>query len=139
VTAAEVAAVALGCAAVSTDLRSGVVPNWLTAAGAAAGVVCAGFASGWRGAAAALAGMAAGFLVFLVFHWLGGLAGGDVKLMAAFGALLGARDVLAAAALAAIAGALLACGALLRRPRPASIPYAPAITAGAWLVLWARR
>jgi len=138
VTAAEIAAVALGCAATATDLRRRTIPNWLTAAGAAAGVICGG-AAGWRDAAAAVAGMAAGFLIFLVFHWLGGLAGGDVKLMAAFGALLGTRDVLAAAALAAIAGGVLACVALLRRPCAVSIPYAPAITAGAWLVLWARR
>jgi prepilin peptidase CpaA len=139
VTAAEIAAVALGCGAVATDLRSGSIPNWLTAAGAAAGVVCGGFAAGWRGVAGALAGMAVGFLVFLVFHWLGGLAGGDVKLMAAFGALLGPRDVLAAAALAAIVGGLLAAAALLRRPRAIAIPYAPAIAVGVWLVLWARR
>jgi prepilin peptidase CpaA len=138
-TAAEIAAVALGTAAVVSDLRSGSIPNWLTGTGVAAGVICGGLSAGWRGAAAALAGMAAGFAVFLVFHWFGGLAGGDVKLMAAFGALLGTRDVLAAAVLAAVAGGLLACAALLQSPRRVSIPYAPAITTGVWLVLWARR
>jgi prepilin peptidase CpaA len=133
-TAVGITAAALGCAAVAYDLRTRTIPNWLSASGVAAGVVCAG----WRGAACALAGAAGGFAVFLVLHWLGGLGGGDVKLMAAFGALLGARDVWAAAALAAIAGGVLACAALLRRGRRASIPYAPAVTAGAWLVLWAR-
>ena len=124
----------LGCAAIVEDLRTRTIPNWLTAAGLAAGVVCAG----WHGAVGAMGGAAAGFAVFLVFHWLGGLGGGDVKLMTAFGALLGAGDALAAAVLAAIVGGLLACAALLRRRKVASIAYAPAITAGAWLVLWAR-
>jgi prepilin peptidase CpaA len=139
VTAAEVGAVVLGCAAVAADLRTRSIPNWMTGSGAAAGVVCGGVTAGWRGAAAALAGMAAGFAVFLLVHWLGGLGGGDVKLMAAFGALLGARDVLAAAALGAIAGGIMACAAVLRRRHAVSIPYAPAIAAGVWLVVWARR
>ncbi len=42
------------------------------------------------GALYALAGAAAGFAVFLIFYLLGGMGGGDVKLMAGFGALLGA-------------------------------------------------
>jgi len=86
----------------------------------------------------AAAGAAAGFLVFFVLHWMGGLGGGDVKLMAAFGALLGPAGVLTAALLAAVAGALLAAAALLWRPRRVSIPYAPAIVIGAWLVLLGR-
>jgi prepilin signal peptidase PulO-like enzyme (type II secretory pathway) len=59
--------------------------------------------------------------------------------MAAFGALLGPSDVLTAAVISAVAGALLAMLVLLWRPRTAAIPYAPAIVIGAWLVLWGRR
>jgi prepilin peptidase CpaA len=66
------------------------------------------------------------------------LGGGEVKLMAAFGALLGPTQVVAAAALAAIAGALMALAAMLLRPRRVSIPYAPAIVCGAWLALLGR-
>lgn len=138
-TAAEWSAVTLGCAAVATDLRGRSIPNWLTGGGAAAGIGCGAWTGGAPGAGSALAGAAAGFAVFLLFHWLGGLGGGDVKLMAAFGALLGHRDVLPAAILAAIAGAVLAAIWLACRPRAAAIPYAPAIAAGAWLALWARR
>jgi prepilin peptidase CpaA len=76
--------------------------------------------------------------VFLLLHWLGGMGGGDVKLMAGFGALLGPSGTVVAAVLASIAGGLLAAGLLLFQPRRASIPYAPAIVLGAWLVLLGR-
>ena len=49
------------------------------------------------GALTALAGTAAGFAVFLIFYLLGGMGGGDVKLMAGFGALLGTGRLLEAA------------------------------------------
>ena len=49
--------------------------------------------SGWPGVLTALAGTAVGFAVFLIFYLLGGMGGGDVKLMAGFGALLGAGTV----------------------------------------------
>ena len=46
---------------------------------------------GWRGAGSALLGTLAGASVFLIFYLLGGMGGGDVKLMAGFGALLGSE------------------------------------------------
>ena len=114
---------------------------------------------GWRGVLYALGGAAAGFAVFLVFYLLGGMGGGDVKLMSGFGALLGPGRLLEAALWTAAVGGLIAVGALgwkalLRRiagsarlsarSRPMteeekvaadSIPYAPAITLGVWLAL----
>ena len=138
-TAMAIAAVTLGCAAIAGDLRARTIPNWLTAGGLAAGLVCGAATAGTRGGLTSLAGAAAGFGVFLVWHWLGGLGGGDVKLMAAFGAMLGPSDIVLAAVLGAIAGALLALGTAFRKPRVASIPYAPAIVAGVWLVLLGRR
>jgi prepilin signal peptidase PulO-like enzyme (type II secretory pathway) len=61
------------------------------------------------------------------------MGGGDVKLMAAFGALPGPGGVLTAAVFAALIGALCALGALLRGRR--AIPYAPALAAGACAAL----
>jgi prepilin peptidase CpaA len=103
---------------------------------------------GWTGGLVALGGAAVGFAVFLVFYLLGGMGGGDVKLMAGFGALLGAGRLLEAALWTAGIGGILAVGALawktLRRNRREnvepnaekdSIPYAPAITLGVWLAL----
>jgi prepilin peptidase CpaA len=106
--------------------------------------------NGWRGALASLAGAAAGFAVFLIFYLLGGMGGGDVKLMAGFGAVLGAGRLLEAALWTAAVGglaaaAVVAWSAARKRfrggekigvnHRAESIPYAPAITVGAWLAL----
>ena len=61
-----------------------------------------------------------------------------MKLMAAFGTLLGPSEIVGAAALTAIAGALMALSVIWRKSRRGAIPYAPAIVCGAWLVLWGR-
>ena len=90
---------------------------------------------GWHGLAMAAAGAIVGFLVLLPFHWCGAMGGGDVKLMAAYGALLGPSGILLAALFAAVFGGLAAAGALLWKPRAAAIPYAPAIVLGAWVSL----
>jgi prepilin peptidase CpaA len=100
---------------------------------------------GWPGVLHSLFGAAIGFAVFLIFYLLGGMGGGDIKLMAGFGALLGDAHIVPAALLAAISGGLMAAvyltvRALARRVgrggnTAESIPYAPAITAGAWLAL----
>ena len=80
-----------------------------------------------------------GFAVFLIFYCLGGMGAGDLKLMAAFGALLGPSGILVAALLAAPLGALMAAGCLIWRWRLRAIPYAPALTLGAWMALLGRR
>ena len=94
-------------------------------------------------------GALAGASVFLLFYLLGGMGGGDIKLMAGFGAMLGANRILEAALWTAGCGGIIAAGVILfralRRPglgrsrAPDSIPYAPAITAGVWLSLMAGR
>ncbi|MBS1856500.1 MAG: prepilin peptidase [Acidobacteria bacterium] len=122
----------LGLVASIEDLRRRRIPNWLTGAGVAAGVLC-GAAHGWHGLGAALAGAAAGFLLLLPLNLVGALGGGDVKLMAAFGSLLGPSGILAAAVFGAAAGAFWALGAMVRGVR--AIPYAPAIVAGVWVSL----
>ena len=127
-------ALGLGVAAVVEDLRRRRVPNWLTAGGAAGGLACAAW-GGRHGLAMAAAGLAVGFLLLLPFHWCGAMGGGDVKLMAAYGALLGPSGILLAALFATVFGGLSAAGAWLWNPRAPAIPYAPAIVLGAWLSL----
>ena len=80
-----------------------------------------------------------GFLAFLLFYLLGGLGAGDLKLMAAFGSILGPFGILLTALLAAIFGGLTAAAALFRNPRARAVPYAPVIVAAAWLSMFGQR
>src|SRR3954454_18983439 len=122
-------AAGLGIAATVLDLGWRRVPNWLTVPGVIAGLVCAS-AGGWRGLALGAAGAAIGFLLLLPFYWCGAMGGGDVKLMAAYGACLGPGGILLAGVFAAILGGVGAALIMLWRPREAAIPYAPAIVLG---------
>jgi prepilin peptidase CpaA len=127
-------ALMFGSAAVFEDIRSRHIPNWITAGAFCAALLYHGISRGLAGLAIACLGALIGFGVFLVFYCLGAMGAGDIKLMAAFGALLGPPVILVAALLAAIIGAALAAGAVAWSRRPA-IPYAPAIVLGAWLAL----
>jgi len=126
------AAAGLSVAASVTDWRTRHVPNWITASGCLVGLLLAA-ATGWRGFGLALAGSAAGFLILLPFYLCGAMGGGDVKLMAAFGTLVGPVGILSAAVFAAVFGGASAVVARVRGGR--AIPYAPAIAAGVWMVL----
>jgi prepilin peptidase CpaA len=140
-------AILVGVAAVIDDLRRRQIANWIPLAACAGGLGWHMGQHGWKGGLHAFGGAAAGFAVFLIFYLLGGMGGGDVKLMAGFGALLGAGRLLEAALWTAGVGGVIALGVLAfraLRPRgsPAgtefrsqSIPYAPAIALGVWLSL----
>jgi prepilin peptidase CpaA len=132
------AAVLLGCAASFDDLHRRSIANWINLAGLAAGLFYHTIEGGVRGLAWSAGGAAVGFAVFLVFYCLGGMGAGDVKLSAAFGALLGPAGILLAALLAAPLGAAMAAVCLVWRRRTRAIPYAPALTLGAWLALLGR-
>jgi prepilin peptidase CpaA len=132
------AAVLLGCAASFDDLRRRSIANWINLAGLAAGLLYHTVERGVRGLAWSAGGAALGFAVLLVFYCLGGMGAGDVKLSAAFGALLGPAGILLAALLAAPLGAAMAAVCLVWRRRTRAIPYAPALTLGAWLALLGR-
>jgi prepilin peptidase CpaA len=159
VTAVAMLAGGIGIAACIDDLRRRQISNWIPGAAFASGMVLQTVQHGWRGTASALLGTLAGAGVFLIFYLLGGMGGGDVKLMAGFGALLGAKRLFEAAlwtagfggvmALAVIATGLIrdfwargkstGCEAAASSPQASrrvdSIPYAPAIAAGVWLSL----
>ena len=105
-------AIAVGLVAMVTDFKRREIDNWLVVAALVAGLGWQVGQHGWIGIFHALAGAAAGFGVFLVFYLLGGMGGGDVKLMAGFGALLGLGRLLEAALWTAAVGGLLALGFL---------------------------
>jgi len=111
---AMMVAVAIALTAVVTDLRTRTVPNALVACGALAGFAVNVWTLGGTGAVRSIGGMAAGLAVFLPFFLLRGMGAGDVKLMGALGACLGALAVLQTALVAAFAGAILAVAAALR-------------------------
>ncbi len=72
------------------DLRTRRIPNWLTVSAFAAALVFHTATTGWSGLGTSLAGFGAGFGLLLILWLVGGGGGGDVKLMGALGAWLGA-------------------------------------------------
>lgn len=106
----EAVAVAIGLAACATDITSRRVPNVLTATAVASGFLAHAILPDGHGALAALLGFAAGLAVFFPFFALGGLGGGDVKLMAALGAWVGWSPVLWTALYGSVAGGVIAIG-----------------------------
>jgi prepilin peptidase CpaA len=152
----------IGVAAIVDDLARRRISNWIPCTAFAAGLILQTIQSGWRGAGSALLGTVTGACVFLIFYLLGGMGGGDVKLMAGFGSVLGVHRLLEAALWTAGCGGLMAVLVIAARyvrdfsrnkssdsavvaggavstsrhaRRSDSIPYAPAIAAGVWLSL----
>jgi len=140
---------ALICAgATIEDIARRTISNWFCASALLAGGLLHCYRGGWRGLGASLLGAGVGFFLFLLSYLLGGMGGGDVKLMGGLGAMLGWERIWLAVFLTAVAGALGAAAAampgLLRRRisraerQPLAVPYAPAIAAGTMLALWSR-
>lgn len=109
-------AAASGTAAV-IDLRTGRIPNPLTAVTAAAGLGLTAFGLTGQSMTGALAGAAAGFVLMLPGHVFGGTGAGDVKLIAALGTWLGPGGVLMAVLYSAMAGGVLAIAHAVNRGR----------------------
>jgi prepilin peptidase CpaA len=104
-------AVMLGLA-VWRDVTCHRVDNWITLPGAVLALGVHFSYGGLAGLGFALGGLAVGLLALLPFHAIGGMAAGDVKLMAATGAFLGPLDALLGTAFSLLAGSLLALGVL---------------------------
>jgi prepilin peptidase CpaA len=151
-------AAVIGVAATVEDLAHRQISNWICGAALVAGLALHIVSEGWRGGFTALLGAVTGFVVFLIFYLLGGMGGGDVKLMAGFGAVLGVSRLLEAALWTAACGGIFATlaiafnalrglwrrrasvdkgtrSAVPEKRRLQSIPYAPAIAAGVMLSL----
>jgi prepilin peptidase CpaA len=103
--------------AAAIDLRTRRVPNVLTATLALAGLTLAAGGLGPIGLGSALLGCAVGLALMLPGHILGGTGAGDVKLLAAAGALLGAGGIFRAFLYTAIAGGIVALIVAIRRRR----------------------
>jgi prepilin peptidase CpaA len=163
VTFTGVLIIGAGVAATVIDIRQRRVPNVLTMGLASAGLLLAMTGFGTETVGGALGGLALGLALLLPAHVFGATGAGDVKLLAAFGALLGPGGVFEAFLRAAILGGVMALAVALWRGRlretlygtamlvttrnraatatiehPAAnnrFPYAPAIACGAALVV----
>jgi prepilin peptidase CpaA len=115
------AAVIVVTAAIATvvDLRTGRIPNALTAAAALAGLTLAGLGLTGVTLGLAITGGLLGLGLMLPGRLFGGTGGGDVKLMAAFGTLLGPKQIVIAFLCGAIVGGVLALAHAWHRGRVA--------------------
>lgn len=120
----DAVAVALCGVAAVIDLRHQRIPNWLTVPGFAAGLlvnaiaftISFGFPQGLAsGLGYAIAGGGIALLIFFILGAIGAFGMGDVKLMAAVGALLGWPLILPTMVFVLIAGGLLSLGYALGR------------------------
>jgi prepilin peptidase CpaA len=108
VEAPSIAVLALGAVASAVDVTTRRIPNALTIGAAAVALAFAAATGGVSGLGWSVAGWIVGVLVFLPLFALRARGGGDVKLLAAFGAWLGPMLVFWVAVYGALAGGLLA-------------------------------
>jgi prepilin peptidase CpaA len=150
--------------AVVWDLAVRRIPNAITMTAMAGGLAGHAILHGTHGIAWSAAGLAVGIGLLLLPVLMGGMGGGDLKLLGALGAILGPRTVFEIALIAGVAGGVMAlaaafyrgvAGAAFRRAMglclfwrrsgqaeapsaPAdlgSIPYGVAIGMGTWICL----
>jgi prepilin peptidase CpaA len=148
------------------DVRTERLPNWITVPAAAAGLlfhtVAGAFGhdswlrGGWDGLQHALLGLAVGFLPLFVLWLVGAGGAGDVKLMGAVGAWLGAELTFYTYVGSVLAAGLVSIGLLawsFWRPAPIvtsksapaatgarvrnwrAVPYGLPVALATWLVM----
>jgi len=108
-----VAAVTLAFAAY-IDWKEHRVPNWLTFSAWGIGLLYQGWVGGIEGLEYGMIGSAVGIAVLILPYALNGMGAGDVKLMAAVGAWVGASDLLNAFLWIALIGGGMGLYAMIR-------------------------
>jgi prepilin peptidase CpaA len=101
-------AIAVGSVACVTDLRSRRIPNELTFGAAGLAVLFHATAPAGAGLMSAATGWLVGAAIMFLPFALGGLGGGDVKLLAALGAWVGPVNAIWVGLYAGTAGAVMA-------------------------------
>lgn len=106
--------VVLGLAGIAafTDVRSGVIPNWLTLPVLLAAPIAHGLAGGVQGFLGSLLGLLVCAIGPLLLYFFNAMAGGDVKAFAALGAVAGAHLGLEVEFLAVVSAAIYSVGQL---------------------------
>lgn len=90
------------------DVTTGLIPNWLTVAGAVGGISLHSASGGMSGFVGSITGLCVGMALLLGFYACGGMGAGDVKLMGAVGSCLGPLGVIHAALATGILGGMYA-------------------------------
>ena len=135
-------------AALYFDIRERRIPNAIVVCGAVAGVLLQSLTPGAAGLSMSVLGFATGLVILLPLFAFGKFGAGDVKLLAALGALRGFSFIWRATLLGALAGGVIAVvqmsmkrelslsvyGAVTQSYRSTlTMAYAPAIAIGVLL------
>ncbi|HEX4136282.1 MAG TPA: prepilin peptidase [Bryobacteraceae bacterium] len=99
------------------DIRYRRIPNWLVLAGILVGLGWNISSSGWSGLARASEGLGLGFILYFPLYLLRARGAGDVKLLAAVGAVTGPWNCLWIFMLTAVLGGVIAVILLMFRGR----------------------
>jgi len=102
-------------AAAVSDIRSGKIRNVVTYPAIALGLIVQTYLYGRTGLAQAAGGFATGFVPLLICWAIGGIGGGDAKLMGAVGALSNWRFTVAAMLMAFAIAAAMAIVVMIRK------------------------
>jgi prepilin peptidase CpaA len=99
--------------ALITDFKYSCIYNWQTYPAVLSALALNFISSGWSGLLWSLSGLAVGFALLIVFYLAGGFGAGDVKLLAAIGALKGVEFVMWTMAYAALVGGIMALSVMI--------------------------
>jgi prepilin peptidase CpaA len=99
------------------DIRCRRIPNWLVLAGIIVGCVWNVYSSEWSGLGRSAAGLGLGFVLYFPLYLIRARGAGDVKLLAAVGAITGPANCLWIFLTTAIVGGVIAVVLLLFRGR----------------------
>jgi prepilin peptidase CpaA len=113
----DIFAVVLVLIAGASDIRSRRIPNWLTFSGVCAGLALHAATGGLAGLKLSVGGMVLGFGAYLALYCLRAMGAGDVKLMAAVGAIVGPAGWIAVFVATAIAAGVLSLGLVIIKRR----------------------
>lgn len=95
---------------VLSDLAVRRIPNLVTFSMVVVAVALHSWFGQWEGLVFSISGMLTGLLCFLPLYAFAAMGAGDVKLLSAVGALVGAKVVFMAALMTVIAGGVIALG-----------------------------
>ncbi|MGA2712191.1 MAG: A24 family peptidase [Bryobacteraceae bacterium] len=99
------------------DIRFRRIPNWLVLAGIICGFTWNVYSSGWSGLGRAAAGLGLGFVLYFPLYLIRARGAGDVKLLAAVGAITGPGNCFWIFLSTAILGGIIALLLLMVRGR----------------------